>query len=592
MNEFEFPINGDIILQKKRAFKRVLLQKEGLVEKKIAILSGSTIGEIKNILELFLLYNGIKPIFFVGDYSLFYENLVFGNDALKDFSPDIIYIHTSNKNILNLPTPSDNAETVAEKLDAEFNRYKTAWQAASAYNCPIIQNNFELPSYRVLGNLDGVHTTGRVGFINELNRRFALYANECKNFYIQDINYLSARMGLDNWGSENIWYLYKYSLNIENIPHLCQNLSFIIKSIYGRNKKSLILDLDNTLWGGIIGDDGSEGIEIGSETPTGMAYLEFCTYVKHLSEIGVILNVASKNQEEIALTGFDLPQNPLNKKDFACFKANWNPKHESIVEIINEVNILPEAFVFVDDNPAEREIVRENIAGICVPEITQVEEYIKYIDRNGFFETTTISADDKNRGEMYRQNAERSKQQQTFVNYEDYLKNLSMTAEFGVFTKENSARITQLVNKTNQFNLTTRRYTENQVEELIDNKNYVTIYGKLADKFGDNGLVTALIGEITGENLNIDLWIMSCRTFKRNLEHAMMDTVIERCKKAGVKTVTARYLPTTKNLLVADFYGTMGFTQVSKDDTQTCFKLDVPEVWENKNNVIEKNLGE
>ena len=586
MKELEYPLDCEYILQKKRAIKKELLKSKELIEKKVAIMSGSTIGEIKNILEIFLLYNGIKPQFFIGDYSLFYENLVFENSELKQFNPDIIYIHTSNKNIQNFPQVNDTEEMVNSKLNDEFERYKNVWEASKIYNCPVVQNNFELPNYRLLGNADCVNPVGKINFINKLNNLFSDYSLQNSFLHIQDINYLSTRFGLDNWCSDNIWYLYKYSLKPEMIPHLCQNLSFIIKSLLGKNKKSLILDLDNTLWGGIIGDDGADKIEIGLETPTAMAYLEFCNYVKSLSSIGIMLNVASKNEENIALAGFDLPQMPLKKSDFINFKANWLPKHENINEIIEDINILPEAFVFMDDNPAEREIVKTNIPKICVPNIENPEEYIKFIDRNGYFEITSLSNDDKKRNEMYKQNADRKKEQKTFVNYDDYLKSLEMTAVCGAFDLENSARITQLINKTNQFNLTTKRYTETEVLSLIDNPNYITIYGKLTDKFGDNGLVTAVIGEIKNNELFLDLWIMSCRTFKRNLEYLMADEIINECKKRNITTIYGTYLPTTKNLLVENFYGTIGFEVTRKSPDKTTFVLKIPQAWENKNNVI------
>ncbi|MEG2769876.1 MAG: HAD-IIIC family phosphatase, partial [Oscillospiraceae bacterium] len=473
MKEFEYPICADIILQKKRSLKRELLQNTSLIEKKIAILSGSTIGEIKNILELFLLNYGIKPVFYVGGYSLFYENLVFDDGELADFAPDIIYIHTSNKNILNMPCVTDDENTFNQKLSAEFDRYERAWQSAEKYNCPVIQNNFELPTCRTLGNFDAVGYGGMVRFINSLNLKFADFAAKHKSFYINDINYLSARFGLDNWSSDSIWYLYKYSLNTEYIPYLCENISFIIKSIFGKNKKSLILDLDNTLWGGIIGDDGAEGISLGNETPQGMAYLAFCKYLKQLQTEGIMLNVASKNDEAVALSGFELPQNPLKREDFVCFNANWQPKNENVLNIIKNLNILPEAFVFVDDNPAEREIVRQNVAGVVVPEVSDVESYVKAIDRAGFFEVTTLSADDKNRNEMYRQNILRAENEKSFTDYSVYLKSLEMTAKIAPFDLANAERITQLTNKTNQFNLTTRRYTQSEIEGLVENEKYI-----------------------------------------------------------------------------------------------------------------------
>ena len=560
MSVLEYPFDGDVILQKKRALRRELLQKEGLIPKKIALFSGSTIGEIKNILELFLLENGIIPTFYEGEYALFYENLVFNDGSLAAFAPDFIYIHTSAKNLKHLPSPADSEADIAAAEDAEFARFAAAWQAAARYHCPIIQNNFELPTCRLFGNKDASDLHGHVRYVHALNARFAEYARQTPNFYINDIHYLSALAGLDTWCSESAWYAYKYALDMQCIPLLCHSIANIIKSLLGKNKKSVILDLDNTLWGGIIGDDGADGVALGLETPEGMAYTAFQQYLKDLSALGVLLTVCSKNEESIAKTGFARADSVLQYEDFVSFKANWQPKHLNVDAIAKELNLLPDSFVFMDDNPAEREIVQTEIAGIAVPKLTAPEEYRKAIDRAGYFEVTTLSADDKNRSEMYRQNKVRQEAEASFGNYEDYLKSLAMHCTIAPFDAPHAERVTQLINKTNQFNLTTRRYTPAEVEALISHRDYITLYGSLVDKFGDNGIVTAIIGKRSGETLTIDLWIMSCRTFKRHLEYAMFDALCLQCRAAGIKTIHGIYLPTAKNLLVSDFYATIGFT--------------------------------
>ena len=566
MYPFDYPLDPAYILQKKRSLKRTLLQKDGLIEKKVAIMSGSTIGEIKNILELFLLENGIKPTFFEGSYGLFYENLVFDDGSLKAFAPDIIYIHTSVRNIKLWPEIGDDAQQIDAKLNAEFARFEQAIQAALSFGCQVICNNFDLPVYRVMGNREGVNSHGRVRFVRRLNEKMANLAENTLNFYLNDLAYLQAIYGMDQFSSQTAWYAYKYAVSIDCIPYLCQSVANIIKSLLGKNKKALALDLDNTLWGGIIGDDGVEGIVLGNETPTGMAYTEFQSYLKELSKLGILLNVCSKNEENIALTGFDRADSVLKRDDFLCFKANWEPKSQNIAAMAKEINILPDSFVFMDDNPAEREIVRQELPGVTIPELTAPEAYIAAIDRSGYFEVTTLSEDDKKRASMYKQNLERAQLEQTFGDYNDYLKSLAMKCEIGHFDMPHAERITQLINKTNQFNLTTRRYTAAEVESLIEHPDYITLFGRLTDKFGDNGLVTALIGHIQGDVLHIDLWIMSCRTFKRRLEHAMFDQLVACAAKAGIQKIVGHYYPTAKNLLVRDFYATIGFEQVAEDE--------------------------
>lgn len=566
MDPFAYPLDTATILQKKRSLKRTLLEQPGLIEKKVALLSGSTIGEIKNILELFLLRQGIKPVFYEGGYGLFFENLVFDDGSLAAFAPDLIYIHTSVRNLKLWPNPGDGPEQVQQKLSAEYSRFEQAIRAALGFGCPVICNNFDLPVYRVMGNREGSALEGRVHFVRQLNQQLASLVQASSNLYLNDLAYLQALHGMDRFSSQTAWYAYKYAVSIDCIPYLCQSIANITKSLFGKNKKALALDLDNTLWGGIVGDDGPEGIVLGSESPAGMAYSEFQSYLKELSSLGVLLNVCSKNQEEAALSGLARADSVLTREDFICFKANWEPKSHNVAAMAKELNILPESIVFVDDNPAEREIVRQELPGVAVPEMTCPEEYIAVLDRSGYFEVTTLSADDAKRSAMYRQNLERSQLEQSFGDYNDYLKSLDMHCQIGRFDAPHAERITQLINKTNQFNLTTRRYTAAEISALMGNPDYLTLYGRLTDRFGDNGLVTAIIGHREGKVLDLELWIMSCRTFKRRLEHAMFDQLVAQAKAMGIETIIGHYYPTAKNLLVRDFYATIGFEQIAQDD--------------------------
>lgn len=590
MQELSYPFDGAMILQKKRSLKRTLLQDgtTGLVPKKIAIMSGSTIGDIKNLMELFLLDAGILPEFYVGSYALYFENLMFDDGSLAAFAPDVIYVHTSVQNITDWPLQSDSPETVAEKLNSTFARFTQMWQAAARFGCPIVQNNFDLPPYRLMGNRDAVDLHGRVHFVNALNAKFAEYAAATPNFYLHDLAYLSASVGLDNWYSPATWYAYKYAMDTPHIATLCHSVTCIIKSLFGKNKKSLVLDLDNTLWGGIIGDDGPEGIELGKETPAGMAYSEFQHYIKDLSQLGVMLNVCSKNEEANALAGFERADSVLHRDDFLCFKANWEPKHLNLAAIAKEINIGADSLVFVDDNPAERDIVRREIAGIAVPELTAPEQYIRILDKAGYFEVTTLSEDDKKRNDMYKQNLQRAAAEQSFGDYDDYLRSLSMYADIGAFSAQHAERITQLINKTNQFNLTTRRYTAAEIGTLMQDDNYITLYGRLVDKYGDNGIVTALIAHRSGTQADIELWVMSCRTFKRKLEHAMFDQFVSVCARLGIQTINGTYLPSAKNLLVSDFYATIGFEPVeTRADGEKMFAFTAFEGYRPLNDVME-----
>ncbi len=460
MKELEYPFDVSLLIKKKKSLKRQLLEEDTkFIDKKIAVLGGSTTHDIVTMMELFLLNFGIRPTFYESEYNKYWEDVMFDNPELKEFGPDLIYIYTTNRNITNFPKPGISGEEVNALLDAEENRFSSMWEKISGtYHCPVIQNNFEFPTYRLLGNSDCYNISGHVSFINTLNARFAQYARDHKDFYIEDIQYLSASYGLDQWADPLYWHEYKYALSVEAIPTLSYSVACIIKSIYGKNKKVLTLDLDNTLWGGIIGDDGADNLAIGQETGIGQAYSEFQSYIKSHRDIGVILTVDSKNDHEIAMEGLDHPDSTLKADDFVVIKANWETKSKNLVDTANELNLLPESFVFVDDNPAERQIIRSQVPGAAVPDIGSVENYIRAIDHAGYFEVTELSADDAKRNEMYKANAERAALKESFSDYGQYLDSLEMTAVINGFEPVVLERIAQLSNKSHKFNITTKRY--------------------------------------------------------------------------------------------------------------------------------------
>lgn len=589
MRELEYPFDSDYILKKAKSIKKALLADgSNRLKKKIAVLGGSTTHDIVKILELFLLHYGIEPQFYESEYAQYWQDAMFDNEELAAFAPDILYIHTSNRNIQEYPQLSDTVETVEALLDKTYRHYEVMWDKLwERYHCPVIQNNFEPPFYRLLGNREASDIHGRISFLNGLNERFYRYARGHNHFYINDIAYLSACYGLDKWADPFYWHMYKYALCLPAIPTLAFNLANIVKSVYGKNKKALVLDLDNTLWGGVVGDDGAENLEIGQETSMGQVYAEFQEYLKRQKDIGIMLNVSSKNEEENAMAGLMHPDGTLKPEDFVLIKANWEPKSKNVAEIASELNIMQDSLVFVDDNPAEREIVRSSLAGVSVPEIEGPEQYIRLLDHSGFFEVTSLSEDDRQRSEMYKANLERKKEQESFGSYEDYLYSLHMKGTIRAFEPLYMARIAQLTNKSNQFNLTTRRYTQAEIEQLAADASYVTLYGKLEDKFGDNGVVSVLIGHKEGSLLHMDLWLMSCRVLKRDMEYAMLDTLVHTCIKAGIKEIKGYYYPTAKNKMVEDFYGLMGFTlEKTDEDGSTVWYYKVEADYTNKNKVI------
>ena len=590
MKELEYPFDGEEIIKKKKKYRRLLLEDETrtLIEKKIAILGGQTTEAIKQVLELFLLNQGIKPSFYESEYNMWYEDGMFPNPELEEFAPDVIYVCTCIRNLTQFPVMADSAEVIAQKRDAEVSKFVGLWNHLSeTYHCPIIQNDFEYPFYRLMGNKDASDMHGRVNFVTECNRAFYEYASTHENFYICNVNYISSSYGLEKWADPYYWHMYKYSVAVPAIPHLSFNVANIIKSIYGKNKKVLNLDLDNTLWGGIVGDDGAENIEIGQETSVAQTYSEFQTYVKAQKDLGVLLTVNSKNDEANALSGFERPDSILKRDDFVAFKANWEPKSMNLQKTAEELNLLPESFVFVDDNPAERAIIEGTFTGVAVPEIGEVEHYINALDKSGFFEVTSLSADDLKRNEMYQENAKRNQLQASFENYEDYLKSLEMKGEIRSFVPMYMARIAQLTNKSNQFNLTTKRYSQADIEAIAADEKYITLYGKLEDKFGDNGVVSIVIGEKDDTDLHMRLWLMSCRVLKRDMEFAMMDELVLAARNAGMKKLIGYYYPTAKNAMVKEFYARMGFEKVAEDaEGNTTWEFAVTDDYKNQQNVI------
>lgn len=371
MKELEYPFDANYILSKKKSIrKKLLADPSGMIEKNVAVLGGYTTNDISLIMELFLLNYGIKPRIYESEYNQFYQDAMFDNSELEAFHPDIIYVCTCNRNIIEFPHVQDSKERVDELLHNEINRYTAIWMSLSEkYQCPIIQNNFEMPLYRLMGNKDASDIHGRVNFLTRLNMGFYSYAQAHDNFYICDINYISADYGLKEWSDPFYYFMYKYAVNVNAIPYLSFNVANMIKSVFGKNKKGLVLDLDNTLWGGVIGDDGVENIVLGPEESEGQAYSEFQRYVKAQTELGVILNIDSKNEEENALAGLSHPDSELTKEDFIVIKANWEPKDKNLKAIADSLNLLPESLVFVDDNPAERHIVTEQLPGVVAPEI-------------------------------------------------------------------------------------------------------------------------------------------------------------------------------------------------------------------------------
>lgn len=578
---FTYPYDKDLLMRKQKSIRRELLARPDVdyIDKRIAVLCGSTVDDIKNILELFLLDAGIRPQFYQSEYNKFYEDAVFGNAELDEFQPDIIIVFTSMVNIIERPALGDGYDEVKEKLRMEMGRFTRIWEELTKRfpAAVIIQNNMDLSYETGLGSLDAAEHYGLTRFIESLNRDFADYAVSHENFFLHDLHGLAARIGLLKWHDRFQYYAYKLAMSYDVIPEVSLGLAKIIKGLLGKNKKCLVLDLDNTLWGGIIGDDGMEHIEIGHETPTAEAYTAFQEYVLKLKERGIILAVCSKNEEDIAKSGFNHPDSVLHVEDFVSFHANWKPKNINLRTIAEEINIGTDSLVFIDDNPAERQLVRDTMPEVAVPEVDPVDvfSYIRAIEGAGFFEPVTISEDDRKRNESYRENIQRRSLEESMKTYDDFLQSLEMEAEIDGFRSVYYDQIAQLTNKSNQFNLTTRRYTRADIEQMANDQHYITLYGRLRDKFGDNGLISVVIGEKIDDSLHIRLWLMSCRVLKRGMEQMMLDALAARAAADGCKELIGYYYKTAKNKMVSDLYAVFGFEKIMQSGDDTVWRLDL-----------------
>lgn len=580
LREVRFPINPASILRKRHALKKELLAQPDLMPTRIAILGGSTTTEVRSMLELFLLAQGMRPVFYESGYNRYSDDILFENPNLMTFKPDVAFIHTTWHNVSQFPELMESEEQVEERVRRELGWFESLWGKIHAdLGAVIIQNNFDLPRLRPLGNSEAFECSGRVNFLMRLNAEFAAYARKHSRFLINDIHYLSAQVGLNAWHGHTYWYNFHMAVSPTATVSLAQNVAGLIKSVYGKCKKCLILDLDNTLWGGVIGDDGVQNLILGRDHPAGEAFLDFQRYVKDLQRRGVILAVCSKNEIENAKEGFSHPDSVLKLDDFSVFKANWSPKPANIREIAAELNIGLDSLVFVDDNPAERALVVGQLPDVATPDVgSDVTRFAEILEAEHYFEVHKVVQDDLNRSAYYNSNTRRNSYQASFSDYGEFLASLKMTAEIAPFSAVYMERIAQLINKTNQFNLTTKRYTSAEVEATAQDPMSITLYGRLADRFGDNGLVTVLIGRVVNETLELDVWLMSCRVLNREMELALLDALVEQCQARGIRKIVGVFIPSKKNSIVADHYLKLGFTAAgSSSENHQLWHYAVPQ---------------
>jgi FkbH-like protein len=436
-------------------------------------------------------------------------------------------------------------------------------------NAVCIFQSFAPPVETLFGNLDRALPGSLRSLIDGVNRELAEFVLRSGDILL-DVAGLAETVGLANWHDTHLWNLAKFSFSDELIPLYADHLARVVAALRGKSGKVLVLDLDNTVWGGIIGDDGLEGIRIAQGDAVGEAHLALQRMALDLRERGIVLAVSSKNADEVARTPFEQhPEMLLKLHHIAVFQANWNDKATNIRAIAEELSLGLDSIVFLDDNPAERGLVRKLLPQVAVPELLEdPSTYVRTLAAGGYFEAVTLAAEDLKRASFYQDNAKRASLQSQAGGVDAYLASLDMTITFQPFDGRGRARIVQLINKSNQYNLTTRRYTEPEILEAERDPNAFTLQVRLADIFGDNGMISVVICRPAGdETWEIDTWLMSCRVLGRKVEHLVLRKIVEHARAAGVHRLIGTYRPTERNKLVIDHYAKLGFNIVREEES-------------------------
>jgi FkbH-like protein len=536
-------------------------------ELKIAILGGSTTDFLELPLQLELETLGLGCHLFSSGYNSFVPEMLDASSDTVSFGPDLAVLLVNPFNIAEWPRSGDSLETVQSVADSVSDHWLGLCESLHVNtNCEIIISNLHTLPTRTAGNLDCRLDWETNSFIRRINE---LLNHKAPAFvHILDIASLASLYGVLNWFDSRFWHHSRQAVSFDCLVPFVRNLSAIIGALYGRTAKCLALDLDNTLWGGVVGDDGVEGLKIGQGDAEGESFRGFQEYLLRLKARGMLLAVCSKNEEENALAPFEqLPEMLLKRSDFVSFQANWNPKPDNLRVIANELNIGLDAIVFVDDNPAERELVKQTLPQVKIVELSDdPAEYPLLLDQSGWLEVARLTDEDWKKTDQYHENVQRKEVQARHTDYDSYLESLDQQAQVCAFNTQNLERITQLVNKTNQFNLTTKRLNRSEIEALMGRHDVFTASVRLVDQFGDNGLISVMIGHIEEQALHIDLWLMSCRVFKRGVEQLLANHLFDHAGKMGLDQVHGLYIPTEKNKLVESLYADMGFKLIDTDE--------------------------
>ncbi len=536
---------------------------------RIAVLADFASQQFVVLLRVLLAQAGVYADIYEAEYDTIELEVYNPESQLYAFAPEVtIIIQSINALRFKYYIDSEARETWANRV-AE--RTANLWGAiAKRSTTYIVQSNFVSPYERQFGNFDCMVATSMPAQIAALNAAIEQCARGHAQVLINDIASIASYVGRRTWCDEKLWTLAKALCSLEHLPLVAQNSADIVLSTMGRGIKCIVLDLDNTLWGGVIGDDGLDGIAIGP-FGEGEPFHRFQLYLLELKRRGLILCVCSKNEHETAIRAFrEHPEMVLRESDIAVFMANWNPKVDNIKTIQQVLNIGLDSIVFLDDNPFERNMVRQYLPSVIVPELPEEpSDYVRTISELNLFETTSFTAEDVQRTQLYREDGARKALEQSFTNVSEYLKSLEMKITISAFDTFHLPRIAQLIQRSNQFNLTTRRYALAECEALMHSDRFIPLFAKLADKFGNYGLISLAVLEVDGARGELPLWLMSCRVLGRGVEEQLMNNVVAAAQARGVTTLVGKYIPTAKNKMVEQFYARFGFqsTEIADDGT-------------------------
>jgi FkbH-like protein len=544
---------------------------EPLVPFRLAILSNSTVDLIVPPLVASALRHGIALDVIQPSYDQIAQEALTPDSTVNRSRPDAVLFALDYRALPLTLVPGDD-DGAAAAVQGALGYLQTLRDGIKAHcNAVCILPTFAAPAETIFGNLDGALPGTLHHCLQDLNRGLSERVRGSGDVLI-DVARIAETVGLAHWHDTRQWNLGKFPFADDCIPLYADHVGRLVGAVRGKSRKVLILDLDNTVWGGIIGDDGLEGINIAQGDPTGEAHLDLQRLALKLRERGIVLAVSSKNTDEVARTPFlKHPEMLLKLDHIAVFQANWQDKATNIQAIATELSLGLDAMVFVDDNPVERGLVRQLLPQVAVPELPEDPAlYARTVAAGGYFESIAFAGEDLKRAGFYQDNARRATLQKSAGGVEAYLQSLNMTITFQPFDATGRARIVQLINKSNQYNLTTRRYTDPEIAAAESDPTVFTLQVRLSDTFGDNGMISVVICRPAGAGIwDIDTWLMSCRVLGRRVENMVLRALLDHARNAGIRLIRGFYIPTDRNKLVVDHYQKLGFAQVGADDNGT-----------------------